>query len=70
MEIRIWAAGDKEANEILRQAAQKCRYRWAWMKLRNARFHLIENRTTKVEEGQYYKQPFVANGDIYGPPGA
>lgn len=59
MKYYLWSQGDKEANDIIRQAAQKCKYKWAFMKLRSARFHLIERRTTMVDDDDYKGESFV-----------
>ena len=59
--VHYWQLGDKDANEIIKQAAQSVKYKWAFLKLRNARFHLIENRTVKMPEENYNPGEFVSN---------
>jgi hypothetical protein len=63
-EVLVWEAADKRANEILRAAAQQVRYKWAWRKIRNARFHLLETHTKKVKYGYPSYQSFITNGDV------
>lgn len=64
MTYLVWDKNESDANDLIRKVMRSVSYPYAYRKLNSARFHLIENHTSEIEDLEWTDQPVVMNRDI------